>query len=900
MGVIEYLCPECGGRFTVEEAVELGFRHCGRPLRRERRFRVGVPAPPSASSTPASYVVEVLPPSTAPLSAEAVESLIAGMSPAAPFALEIASRAGRRRFYLRAPTRQALAYLQRQLVATYGHVGFRTPERDPAGVEEGKAAAAVELTLGEMPWLPLRVFRDDQMADSHDPLRGVLAAMECGPGEEVFSQLVVGREETSWLQRWLPRGSQAPREEGGQMVSLLGCLSLLPLALSVSLAVVPLTLFFLKGLLWGGLALIAWMALAGAGLWGFLWLRRWSLYDVNLVRAKALRPVYRCRLRIRSTAPTAERARAILMTVVAAYGRFREANRLVPIPPDGADLRTLREGNTPLSTAEIGALWHLPRLDDGLPTLGVRPQLAPMYPGLPDLLREGMPLGVSFDPLGQAFPAHLPPEALQRHILLLGMTQVGKSTALGALAEYVMRMGHGLVVVDPHGKLAQEVLGRVPPERAGDVYYLDLTSAERAPSFNFLDPGLGIPPDITVEALLDVMEDVWEDYWGPRMEDVMRAAIMLLLTANINGQDPPFSVVDVALSLESQCLREKIMAIRVDDPRVCQWMDRYLESMDKGFRDRVINPVLSKIHHILLNQISWRFLGYPYATFNLLEALAEGKVVILNADVRKITHATSALVSSVFLNFVGVALTRSGGTPVTVIVDEFRVAEGVKFGNWLAQIVKMGGRYVLAAQALAQFDEMDTSRRRSRVGAMREVVLGNTDTIICFRVNAADAQYMAVELGLSREDREKRSLMYLPDYQAVVRTIGAPEERTVNVLQRGGYTPFTIKGAVRLPPFTVATHPPPKGDPGVMRVIRERMTRYTVPLTEMDVVLERLFRERMDIREAAFYPQGDGKPTVVAVGRHDSGEALGPPATSSRRVNPFGVNPIPRRGRRGR
>lgn len=86
----------------------------------------------------------------------------------------------------------------------------------------------------------------------------------------------------------------------------------------------------------------------------------------------------------------------------------------------------------------------------------------------------------------------------------------------------------------------------------------------------------------------------------------------------------------------------------------------------------------------------------------------------------------------------------------------------------------------------------------------------------------------------------------------------------------------------------------------MMRVIRERMTRYTVPLTEMDVVLERLFRERMDIREAAFYPQGDGKPTVVAVGRHDSGEALGPPATSSRRVNPFGVNPIPRRGRRGR
>ena len=58
---------------------------------------------------------------------------------------------------------------------------------------------------------------------------------------------------------------------------------------------------------------------------------------------------------------------------------------------------------------------------------------------------------------------------------------------------------------------------RAPPERAGDVLYLDLADPARSVSLNLLDVEGGADPDEVAEAFVNVGKALWQKYWGPRM-----------------------------------------------------------------------------------------------------------------------------------------------------------------------------------------------------------------------------------------------------------------------------------------------------------------------------------------------------------------------------------------------
>ena len=60
-----------------------------------------------------------------------------------------------------------------------------------------------------------------------------------------------------------------------------------------------------------------------------------------------------------------------------------------------------------------------------------------------------------------------------QHLHVLGPTGTGKSTLLLNLIVQDIAAGRGVVVIDPKGDLVEEVLRRVPEERADDVVVLD-------------------------------------------------------------------------------------------------------------------------------------------------------------------------------------------------------------------------------------------------------------------------------------------------------------------------------------------------------------------------------------------------------------------------------------------
>lgn len=59
------------------------------------------------------------------------------------------------------------------------------------------------------------------------------------------------------------------------------------------------------------------------------------------------------------------------------------------------------------------------------------------------------------------------------HMWVLGKTGVGKSTFLLNLIHADLQAGRGLMVLDPHGDLVEDILALVPAERLRDTVYFN-------------------------------------------------------------------------------------------------------------------------------------------------------------------------------------------------------------------------------------------------------------------------------------------------------------------------------------------------------------------------------------------------------------------------------------------
>ena len=70
-------------------------------------------------------------------------------------------------------------------------------------------------------------------------------------------------------------------------------------------------------------------------------------------------------------------------------------------------------------------------------------------------------------------------EDRRRHCYVIGQTGTGKSTLLHSMIVQDIHWGEGVVVIDPHGSLADDVLASIPKERIGDVVFIDPSETSR-------------------------------------------------------------------------------------------------------------------------------------------------------------------------------------------------------------------------------------------------------------------------------------------------------------------------------------------------------------------------------------------------------------------------------------
>jgi len=115
----------------------------------------------------------------------------------------------------------------------------------------------------------------------------------------------------------------------------------------------------------------------------------------------------------------------------------------------------------------------------------------------------------------------IPADMRVKHTQIIGVQGTGKSSDMREMARHDIRRGEGVVVIDPHGSLIEELLCFIPPEHAERIIYFNPGDAPNGPGhvpiWNPLLGGPGANPGRIADNLVSAFKSV-VDGWGDRLE----------------------------------------------------------------------------------------------------------------------------------------------------------------------------------------------------------------------------------------------------------------------------------------------------------------------------------------------------------------------------------------------
>lgn len=380
----------------------------------------------------------------------------------------------------------------------------------------------------------------------------------------------------------------------------------------------------------------------------------------------------------------------------------------------------------------------------------------------------------------------------RRHMYIIGKTGMGKTTMLENMIISDIIHGEGCCYIDPHGDTAEKLLNFIPSNRVNDVIYINPADTEFPVAFNILEAVDEKSKHLIASGLVGVFKKQFADSWGPRLEYILRNAILALLDY------PGSTLLGIMRILVDKEYRTKVIE-KITDPVVRSfWVDEFSKWDPRNLQE-VISPIQNKVGQFLSNFLIRNIVGQVKSTFDLRKIMDEKKIMILNLSKGKIGEDTMQLLGSMIVTKLYLAAMSRVDVPEKnrqdfyLYVDEFQNFATESFADILSEARKYRLNLTIAHQYVEQLPE-----------EVAAAVFGNVGTLVCFRVGANDAESLVKE--------------FAPVFT---------EEDIVNLPAFNIYLKLMIDG-VASDPFSAATLPPlfdsmiTDNAEKVVKVVRER------------------------------------------------------------------------------
>ncbi len=274
---------------------------------------------------------------------------------------------------------------------------------------------------------------------------------------------------------------------------------------------------------------------------------------------------------------------------------------------------------------------------------------------------------------------------------------------------------------------------RVPPYRQADVSYLNAADPSQPYGYNPLRHVRADRIPLAASGLMEVFKKMWPDAWGVRMEHILRNTLMALL----EQQDA--TMHDILRVFSEKEFRKQVVT-SLKNETVKRFLEKEYERFSFGYRADGIAPIQNKVGAFLADPMLSRILTSPEKDLHIRKIMDDGKVLLVNLAKGRIGEDSSSLLGGLLVTTIGLAAYSRAELPETqrrdffVYIDEFQSFTTLALANMLSELRKYRVGFTVAHQYLHQLEP-----------DIRHAVLGNTGTMVSFRVGAEDASYVAKE-----------------------------------------------------------------------------------------------------------------------------------------------------------
>ncbi|MCK0138921.1 type IV secretion system DNA-binding domain-containing protein [Aliiroseovarius sp. F47248L] len=332
---------------------------------------------------------------------------------------------------------------------------------------------------------------------------------------------------------------------------------------------------------------------------------------------------------------------------------------------------------------------------------------------------------------------------------IIGQTGTGKSTLIENMVRQDASSGLGFCIIDPHGDLADQLAQNLG-EHALYWRVADTTSPF---GYNPLTRTSAAFRPIVASGLIDALKKQWAEAWGPRMEHLLRYAILALLEL------PETDLGDILRIFLERDFRKQVLS-QVSDLQVQRFWQEEFPAMNYKTGADGIAPIANKLGAFLAHPTVRRAVCDPEKPLRFRDIMDQGRFLIVNlekgrlgADIANVLGGL--LVSSIaHAAFTRADLPETERRPFMLYVDEFHSFTTETLAELLSETRKYHFGVTLSQQHTLQSSS-----------AVFASVMGNVGSIVCFRVGALDAPTMANQLGRI----DPQDIMMQPNFRAFVR-----------------------------------------------------------------------------------------------------------------------------------
>lgn len=321
----------------------------------------------------------------------------------------------------------------------------------------------------------------------------------------------------------------------------------------------------------------------------------------------------------------------------------------------------------------------------------------------------------------------------RRHMYIIGKTGMGKTNLLENLVIQDIQNGHGVAYIDPHGDTSEKLIKAIPANRINDVIYFNPADQDFPIAFNVMEKVAPEYRHLVASGLVSVFKKIWADSWGPRLEYILRNAILALL------EYPGSTLLGVTRILVDKSYRERVVE-KITDPVIRSfWVDEFPKWNDRVLQE-VISPIQNKVGQFLSSSLIRNIVGQTVSTFDIRDVMDGKKILIMNLSKGRIGEDNSALLGAMMITKIQLAAMARVDIPEEtrndfyLYVDEFQNFATESFANILSEARKYHLNLILANQYVEQIDEK-----------VRNAIFGNAGTLISFRVGAMDGEFLEKE-----------------------------------------------------------------------------------------------------------------------------------------------------------